>query len=159
MTDGKDSGTPVATKPVEQDKRPKILILEENLNALLKMVEEQAEELKQVKEVINGMGTEIEALRTAKEASGNGTVTADQIVAALFTKMGAVATAPKVSKAKFGGHTGAKKTLDTKTNITYDSESKCAKAVAKEFGLDPDDHFAWYKIPPETRNARFKVVG
>lgn len=51
----------------------------------------------------------------------------------------------------------ARPVVDTKTNIQYKSESAGAKAVAAEYNLVPDDHWAWYriiKIDPD----RFKHV-
>jgi len=55
------------------------------------------------------------------------------------------------------GDNSAKRVLDTKTGRTYDSMSKCAKSLAREYGLDPDNHFAWYKIKAMDP-ARFRVL-
>lgn len=63
----------------------------------------------------------------------------------------------KKGAAKFGGSTGPKKVKDTKTGVTYDSLSKCAKAVAAEFNLSPDDHFAWYPIYKQDPE-RFEIL-
>lgn len=49
-------------------------------------------------------------------------------------------------KPKFGRTRAASPTKDSKTGALYESKSACAKAVAAEFNLDPDDHFAWYQI-------------
>ena len=49
-------------------------------------------------------------------------------------------------KPKFGGTRQATPTKDTKTGNLFESKSACAKAVAEEFGLDPDNHFAWYEL-------------
>lgn len=52
----------------------------------------------------------------------------------------AVSTGQKKARAE------AKPVTDTKTGITYKSEYAAGKAVAAEYGFDPADHFAWYKI-------------
>jgi hypothetical protein len=45
--------------------------------------------------------------------------------------------------------------LDTKTNITYPSLAAVSKALAGEFGIDPKDHFGYYKISTKAPE-RFK---
>jgi hypothetical protein len=45
--------------------------------------------------------------------------------------------------------------LDTKTNITYPSLAAVSKALAGEFGVDPADHFGYYKISSKAPD-RFK---
>jgi len=45
--------------------------------------------------------------------------------------------------------------LDTKTNITYPSLASVSKALAAEFGIDPADHFGYYKISSKAPE-RFK---
>ena len=32
------------------------------------------------------------------------------------------------------------------TEKAYGSKSKAGKALAKEYGMDPEDNFVWYKI-------------
>ena len=46
----------------------------------------------------------------------------------------------------FGGKRKRTSIRDTKTGTLYVSKASCAKNVAGEFGLDPLDSFAWYKI-------------
>jgi len=166
-TESKEQGTKVAAtqNPAEvapiQDKRTRIEILEAGVWDVFTMASSLVDEMKQVKEVVNGLATEIETLRTAQGAEGNGkTVDAKDVVAALIARLGKAQTPdPKVSKPRFGGHSGAKKVTDTKTHITYDSLSKCAKAVAVEFGKDPNDHFAWYEIYKTAPEGRFTILG
>ena len=38
------------------------------------------------------------------------------------------------------------RTKDTKTGQEYASKSKAGKAVAAEYGLDPNDSFVWYQV-------------
>ena len=52
----------------------------------------------------------------------------------------AVSAGEKRARAK------ARPVFDTKTGTTYKSEYAAGKAVAAEYGLDPADHFVWYKI-------------
>lgn len=47
--------------------------------------------------------------------------------------------------------------LDTKTGIRYKSKSAAAVAIASEYGLDPEDRFAWFKIIRQDPE-RFKSV-
>jgi hypothetical protein len=51
----------------------------------------------------------------------------------------------------------AKPQLDTKTNITYKSESAAAKAVAAEYGLDPENSYVWFQIV-KVDPGRFRPV-
>lgn len=44
---------------------------------------------------------------------------------------------------------------DTQTRQIYPSEYQAGKALAERFGLDPTDHFAWYKILKLVREGRF----
>lgn len=45
-----------------------------------------------------------------------------------------------------GGKRRAVKVKDRDSGTTYDSKSKAGKALASEFGLDPNDSFVWYRI-------------
>ncbi len=45
-----------------------------------------------------------------------------------------------------GGKRKAVAIADLKTGEVYPSKSKAGKALAAEFGLDPNDSFVWYKI-------------
>ena len=45
-----------------------------------------------------------------------------------------------------GGKRRAVKVKDTNSGTVYDSKSKAGKALASEFGLDPQDSFVWYRI-------------
>ena len=47
---------------------------------------------------------------------------------------------------RFGGRRKAVKVKDTHTGKVYDSKSKAGKAVAAEYGLDPEDSLVWYKV-------------
>ncbi len=49
-------------------------------------------------------------------------------------------------KGRFGGRQGTVKVKDKQTGEFYGSKSKAGKAVAAEFGLDPDNNFVWYQI-------------
>jgi len=46
----------------------------------------------------------------------------------------------------FGGKREKTAIKDTKTGILYSSKAAVGKKLAAEFGADPGDHFAWYKI-------------
>jgi len=70
----------------------------------------------------------------------------EQRIADLEKKIMEGAKASTGPKQKFGGNRGASPTKDVKTGLLYESKSACAKAVAVEFGLDPEDHFAWYQL-------------
>ncbi len=50
----------------------------------------------------------------------------------------------------FGGKRKRTAIRDTKTGKIYVSKASCAKNVAAEFGLDPLDSFAWYKIQAQS---------
>ena len=45
-----------------------------------------------------------------------------------------------------GGKRRAVKVKDKNSGTIYDSKSKAGKALASEFGLDPNDNFVWYRI-------------
>ena len=45
-----------------------------------------------------------------------------------------------------GGKRRRMKVTDRNSGTTYDSKSKAGKALASEFGLDPNDSFVWYRI-------------
>ena len=45
-----------------------------------------------------------------------------------------------------GGKRRAVKVKDKNSGTLYDSKSKAGKALAAEFGLDPNDGFVWYRI-------------
>ena len=45
-----------------------------------------------------------------------------------------------------GGKRRAVKVKDKDSGTIYDSKSKAGKALAEEFGLDPNDNFVWYRI-------------
>ena len=45
-----------------------------------------------------------------------------------------------------GGKRRAVKVKDKDSGTMYDSKSKAGKALAGEFGLDPNDNFVWYRI-------------
>ena len=49
-------------------------------------------------------------------------------------------------KAILGGKRQAVKVKDRNSGTIYDSKSKAGKALAAEFGLDPNDSFVWYRI-------------
>ncbi len=110
---------------------------EEDLTETQTMILELHGMLQQLAEKVNS-GSGLEALaRILAGAGGNG---------------------EKKASAKFGKNTGAKQVKDTKTGITYASLGKCAKAVATEFDVNPDDHFAWYPIYKADPD-RFEILG
>lgn len=45
-----------------------------------------------------------------------------------------------------GGKRRRVKVKDRNSGTIYDSKSKAGKALAPEFGLDPNDSFVWYRI-------------
>ena len=49
-------------------------------------------------------------------------------------------------KTILGGKRRAVRVKDRNSGTTYDSKSKAGKALAAEFGLDPNDNFVWYRI-------------
>ena len=58
-------------------------------------------------------------------------------------------------KAKGGVNRQPKRVMDTHTGLVYPALNQAASAVASEYGLDPDNHWAWYSIPD--RKGRFLV--
>ena len=124
---------------------------------------------------IDGLRKAVEGL--AKEVEGQGVIVAKvPEIAAKLTSVEEIAikaaqkydevvnTVEEVSKTArvrktsqlFGGqgNKGAKHVKDRKTGISYWSLGQAGIGVAAEFGLDPTDTMAWYKIPKEER-ARF----
>ncbi|MDD5511940.1 MAG: hypothetical protein PHI12_14205 [Dehalococcoidales bacterium] len=57
-------------------------------------------------------------------------------------------SAPNAKRQLFGGkgQKGRTAMVDTKTGKTYVSKAAIGKALAVELGLDPLDHFVYYKI-------------
>jgi len=124
---------------------------------------------------IDGLRKAVEGL--AKEVEGQGVIVAKvPEIAEKLTSVEEIAikaaqkydevvnTVEEVSKTArvrktnqlFGGegNKGAKHVKDRKTGISYWSLGQAGIGVAAEFGLDPKDTMAWYKIPKEAR-ARF----
>ena len=50
------------------------------------------------------------------------------------------------SRPILGGKRRAVSVKDRNSGTIYDSKSKAGKALASEFGLDPNDSFVWYRI-------------
>ena len=57
-----------------------------------------------------------------------------------------------------GGKRRAVKVKDKNSRTLYDSKSKAGKALAEEFGLDPNDSFVWYRIVKLSPD-RFEEIG
>jgi len=55
-------------------------------------------------------------------------------------------TTVKKSAGLFGGKRTKTAILDTVTKKIYPSKAAVGKLLGKEFGCDPNDNFAWYKI-------------
>lgn len=92
------------------------------------------------------------ATDTALRETPPGDLAAAKEVAAALARKGATPTSPTtvvekaVVEGKARGKARARPVKDTKTGVTYKSEYAAGKAVAVEYGLDPADHFAWFKI-------------
>jgi hypothetical protein len=50
------------------------------------------------------------------------------------------------TKSTMGGRRAGVPQLDTATGMVYKSKSAVGRALADEYGMDPDDHFVWYQI-------------
>ena len=61
-------------------------------------------------------------------------------------------------KAILGGKRRPVKVKDRNSGTVYDSKSKAGKALASEFGLDPNDSFVWYRIVKLSPD-RFQQIG
>lgn len=57
-----------------------------------------------------------------------------------------------------GGKRRRVKIKDRNSGTIYDSKSKAGKALASEFGLDPNDNFVWYRIVKLSPD-RFEEIG
>ncbi len=57
-----------------------------------------------------------------------------------------------------GGKRRAVRVKDRNSGTIYDSKSKAGKALASEFGLDPNDSFVWYRILKLSPD-RFEEIG
>lgn len=103
------------------------------------------------------------ATNTALASAPPGDLRAAKDIARVLSQQGATPATPadKIEKLAETGRkkarAAARPVVDTKTKIQYKSESAAGKAVAAEYGLDPDDHWAWYKIL-KIEPDRFKHV-
>ena len=70
----------------------------------------------------------------------------DVVEAAAPDKSPSATDAAGEPKKILGGKRKAVAIADLKTGELYLSKSKAGKALAEEFGLDPNDSFVWYKI-------------
>lgn len=103
------------------------------------------------------------ATNTGLASAPPGDLRAAKDIARVLSQQGATPTTPieKVEKLAETGRkkarAAAKPVIDTKTKIQYKSESAAGKAVAEEYGYDPDNHFVWYMILKKDPD-RFKRV-
>lgn len=103
------------------------------------------------------------AAKTAIQAAPLGDLRTAREIASTLAARGTTSSSPPAvieaaaSVGKRRGRAKAKPVIDSKTGIWYRSESGAAKAVAKEYGLDPGDHFAWYVIIKRDP-SRFKLA-
>ncbi len=126
-------------KEQETQKPTRVDLMEQSIAVMEQSMTTMGERIEKVEEEFVNLGMTL--LELTEKVDGNTGVDALAKIIAVVAGNGGKKHAPK-----FGGSTGAKKVKDTKTGITYDSLSKCAKAVASDFGFSPDDHFAWYPI-------------
>jgi len=103
------------------------------------------------------------ATTTALASAPPGDLRAANEIARVLSQQGATPATP-TEKVEQLAETGVKKArakakpvVDTKTKIEYKSESAAGRAVAAEYGYDPDDHFVWYKILKEDPE-RFRKI-
>lgn len=92
------------------------------------------------------------ATETALRETRPGDLLAAREVAAALSRREVTPTSPSakveraVTEGKARGRAKARPVTDTKTGTKYPSEYAAGKAVAAEYGLDPADHFVWWKI-------------
>jgi len=126
------------TKPEMDAVVKSISGLTKTIEGLTKVTEEQGKKLGLVEELTMKSALKYDELKTAVEA--------------VSKTAGAPAKRVLFNGA---GTRGPHRVRDKESGILYGSLGKAAIGVAEEFGLNPLDKFAWYKLPEEVRTGRF----
>jgi len=123
-------------------------------------------ELDAVVTALAGLTKAVEGIAQSVEAQGQKLATVEELSLKTAGKFEELSTSVEAVKKAAGapakkvlfngaGTKGPHRVKDTKTGIRYGSLGKAAIGVAEEFGLNPADKFAWYKLPEEVRTGRF----
>ena len=128
---------------------PKTDKASEKLKRNSKASQEDAAQLPDETGVDDPKGAAVDELKDTRDAPVE-VVSADSAEGKTATQAGPAATEPVDNDAEsnpiLGGKRRAVKVKDKNSGTTYDSKSKAGKALASEFGLDPNDNFVWYRI-------------